>query len=297
VIDVLRAKHPIGLLCRVAKISQSGYYAWLTAAPKRIRKDEEDCILAAAIRKSCGNKLGKKGYRQISMRFPGTNHKRIARVMKKYNLQAKIRRANPYRHMPKNGTEHVVAPNLVNRTFAHALLWPHRVFGTDITYIPIKDGRGWAYLSTIKDLCTGMIVAHALSLHPDAELVSETLDCFSKTVPLAERLGGIIHSDQGCTYTTQSYQVRVRQFGLKMSMSRRGNCIDNASMETFFGHLKDELPETRSMYFWELRECINSHILYYNTGRKQWNRNKMTPVEYRDHLLCFWPKTFSISCL
>lgn len=83
----------------------------------------------------------------------------------------------------------------------------------------------------------------------------------------------------------ERYRERVRQLGLQVSMSRRGNCIDNASMESFFGHFKDDLPQTRHMHFQELQECVDSHIMQYNTERKQWGRNKMTPVEYRDHLL------------
>lgn len=286
-IDVLQMKHPIGLLCRIAKVLPSGYYTWHRNTSNREKKSEADRILADAIRISCGKKLGKEGYRQVSMRFKGThNHKKIARVMKQYGLQARIRRADPYKHIPKDGGEHATAPNILKRAFDHTILWPHRVFGTDITYIRVADGKGWAYLSTIKDLCSGEIVAHALSMHPDTDLVLTTLDRFACVVSLEDRLGGIMHSDQGCTYTAQRYQERVRQFGLRVSMSRRGNCIDNASMESFFGHLKDDLPETRQMHFQELRECVDSHIIQYNTERKQWSRNKMTPVEYRDHLLC-----------
>lgn len=285
-IDVLRLKHLIGLLFRVAKVSPSGYYAWRKNASKREKKYEQDCILADAIRESCGKKLHKEGYRQVSMRFKGThNHKKIARVMKGHGLQAKIRRADPYKKIPKDSGEHATAPNILKRAFDHTILWPHRVFGTDITYIRVADGRGWAYLSTIKDLCSGEIVAHALSMHPDTDLVLATLERFTLSVSLEARIGGIMHSDQGCTYTAQRYQERVRQLGLQVSMSRRGNCIDNASMESFFGHFKDDLPQTRHMHFQELQKCVDSHIMQYNTERKQWGRKKMTPVEYRDHLL------------
>ena len=285
-IHALRSKHSLVLLCLIAHVSPSGYHAWHKSEPKRKEREEQDRILADAIRKSCGKQLGKEGYRQVSMRFDDINHKRIARVMQKFDMQAQIRRKDPYKHIPKDGGEHAIAPNILKRTFDHALLWPHRVFGTDITYIRVADGRGWAYLSTIKDLCSGEIVAHAVSMHPDTELVLATFDRFACAVTLEDRLGGIMHSDQGCTYTAQRYQERVRQLGLHVSMSRRGNCIDNASMESFFGHLKDDLPETRQMHFTELRECVDAHILQYNTERKQWGRNKMTPVQYRDHLLC-----------
>jgi len=197
VIDMLRSKHPIGLLCRVAHVFPSGYYAWRKNAPKRKKKDEEDHILADTIQTSCGKKLGKEGYRQVSMRFKGThNHKKIARVMKQHGLQAKIRRADPYKKIHRDGGEHSIAPNILKRAFDHTILWPHRVFGTDITYIRVADGRGWAYLSTVKDLCSGEIVAHALSMHPDTDLVLATLDplaalAFADKVKLGELLADV----------------------------------------------------------------------------------------------------------
>jgi transposase InsO family protein len=203
--------------------------------------------------------------------------------MKEYGLSSKRRRANPYKNIPKESGEIEIAENIVDRQYAYSLLWPWRVFGTDITFIRIKIG--WAHLSAIKDFCTGEIVAYAVSLRPNTDLVLKTLEIFSKQVPLADRLGGILHSDRGSTYTSKAYCNDTRKLGLNVSMSRKGNCIDNAPMESFFGHMKDELPPTSMLSYDELCEVIDTYIIEYNTVRKQWHREKMTPVDYREHLL------------
>jgi putative transposase len=94
-----------------------------------------------------------------------------------------------------------------------------------------------------------------------------------------------MHSDRGSTYTSKTHCGEVRALGLRVSMSRKGNCIDNAPTESFFGHMKDELPSTRNMTYEELRKTIDGYIIDYNTVRKQWHREKMSPVDYRNHLL------------
>lgn len=146
-------------------------------------------------------------------------------------------------------------------------------------------GGRWAYLDAVKDFCTGEIVAYGLSLHPDTELVLATLDTFAARVPLEARLGGLMHTDRGSVYTSKARCATVRALGLTVSMSRKGNCIDNAPTESFFGHMKDELPDTNTMAYEELRGTIDTYIMEYNTVRKQWHRGKMSPVDYRRHLL------------
>jgi putative transposase len=95
----------------------------------------------------------------------------------------------------------------------------------------------------------------------------------------------IIHSDQGFHYTHPEFQKRVRKMKLKQSMSRRGNCLDNAPMESFFGHMKDELDYKEAKNFGELKQMIDQYMIYYNESRRQWNLKKMTPIEYRSHLI------------
>jgi transposase InsO family protein len=288
-------------LCVIAGVHASGYYAWKNRAPQRLKKHESDTALLAIIRTTCKKYLGKWGSRQVTMQVSTkelpVNHKRVARVMREHGLLAKRRCTNPYKNSPKTSDDIEIAENIVNRQYAHASLWPLRVFGTDITYVRIESRR-WAYVSVIKDFCTGEIVAHATSLRPDTELVLKTLNIFATQVPLAARLGGILHSDRGSTYTSKAHCNRTRELGLLVSMSRKGNCIDNAPTESFFGHMKDELPHTGALTFEELCETIDEYILDHNTVRKQWLRNKMSPVDYREHLL--GPSLhapISVSCL
>ena len=286
-IQLLSGTHNITALCVLAGINTRTHYQWRKGATQREKRKADDDALEALIRIHSGNRLGILGYRSLTMKFKEkgliVNHKRIARVMRERGLLGHIRRARSASGMVHKGEEHAVVPNLVRRMFDPMLLWPYRVFGTDITYIPISDAT-LAYLSVIKDFCTGEIVAYALSLRPDTELVLRTLDMFVHTVALPDRLGGILHSDQGCTYTAKSYQIRTRNAGLNPSMSRRGNCIDNAPTESFFGHMKDELPKAKLTYS-ALCKWVDEYMLYYNTERRQWNKEKMTPVGYRDHLL------------
>ncbi len=286
-IQRLSGTHSTAILCALAGVKLRTHYQWRKGATKREQRKADDDALEALIRIYSGNRLGILGYRSLTMKFKEkghvVNHKRTLRVMRERGLLGHIRRAKSVGGMTAKGEEHTVVPNLVRRMFDPMLLWPYRVFGTDITYIPISDAT-FAYLSIIKDFCTGEIVAYALSLHPDTELVLRTLDCFAQRVPLEDRLGGILHSDQGCTYTAKPYQVRTKNAGLNPSMSRRGNCIDNAPTESFFGHMKDELPKEKITYA-ALCAWIDKYMLYYNTERGQWSKEKMTPVGYRDHLL------------
>lgn len=286
-IQILSRTHKTLTLCTLAGITGRTHYQWRKGAEKRSKRKAEDDALEALIRIYSGNRLGILGYRSMTMKLKEkghiVNHKRALRVMRERDLLGQIRKAKPGRASLHKGEEHAVVPNLVHRMFDPMLLWPYRVFGTDITFIPISDAT-FAYCSIIKDFCTGEIVAHALSLHPNTELALATLDNFVRAVPLEDRLGGILHSDQGCTYTAKSYQVRTKNAGINPSMSRRGNCIDNAPTESFFGHMKDELPKGKMSYD-ALCAWVDAYMLYYNTERGQWAKEKMTPVGYRDHLL------------
>lgn len=254
-----------------------------------MNKKRKDAVLVELIRTTSGKYLGYWGSRQVTMQISKlkspVNHKRVERVMREYGLLSKRRSVNPYKNIPKESSEIEIAENILSRKYAFDTLWPFRVFGTDITFIRIADNK-WAYLSIIKDFCTGEIIAHETSLKPNIELVLATLNVFATHVPLEARLGGIMHSDCGSTYTSKAHCNTARALGLNVSMSRKGNCIDNAPTESFFGHMKDELPNTRNMTYEELRKTVDEYIMDYNTVRKQWHREKMSPVEYREHLLC-----------
>jgi len=205
------------------------------------------------------------------------NHKKIQRIMRKYGLVTKVRRRNPYKQMMKKNLEHRTFPNKLQREFHRVL--PFKVFCTDITYIPFLSR--FAYLSVIKDIASGEVVAWNLSLSLEVTLVTETME----NMRLDSYEDIMIHSDQGFHYTNPAYIDIVKELKMNQSMFRKANCIDNAPIESFFGHMKDELDYKSCQSFKQLRLAINEYMRYYNHKRKQWTRNKMTPVEYRNHLL------------
>lgn len=205
------------------------------------------------------------------------NHKKIQRIMQKYGLVAKIRRRNPYKDIMKKTQEHCVAPNVLSRQFVQPT--PYKVLCTDITYI--KFHHRFVYLSTIKDICSGEIVAWYLDRSLHRPLVGETMKQLGKL----NLEYCILHSDQGWHYTHPEHIKTLASLDMTQSMSRKGRCIDNAPMESFFGHFKDEIEYMDCETFEELKQRIDEYMYYYNHERKQWSRNKMTPIQYRDHML------------
>jgi len=179
------------------------------------------------------------------MRLEAMNHKKIQRIMRKYDLITKVRKKNPYKAIMKKRMEHRIFPNKLQREFNQ--LVPYKVFCTDITYIPFQGV--FAYLSVIKDIASGEVVAWNLSLYLEEILVTDTL----KNMRLDSHEGIMIHSDQGFHYTNPDYIEFVKELGMIQSMSGKGSCIDNAPIESFFGHMKDELDYMSCNTFEELR--------------------------------------------
>lgn len=274
-------------LCELVDVSPSGYYRWLATEDQRqIRAaaDEEDIVL---IRHHFEALNGKAGALVIKMRLEQIshvvmNHKKIRRLMRKAGLVAVIRQANPYRKMAKATHEHQTCPNLLERQFNQAE--PEKVFLTDITYLRYGGGQ-WAYLSCVKDGATRQILADCVAATLELPIVERTLQ------RLLERLDGnihpeaILHSDQGMHYTHPKTRHFIADAGFKQSMSRRGNCWDNAPMESFFGHMKDEVDFMDCQTIEEVRVRVRDYINYYNSERYQWTLKKMTPDEFRGHLL------------
>lgn len=269
-------KKDIRLLCGIAKVSKSGYYQWFKHADET-DKDYEDYLLVKEIFDKGKSKCG---WRTIKMRLKrekkkAMNHKKIIRIMKKYGLVTKIRRKNPYKAIMKKTAGHRTFANTLDRAFTQTV--PYRFFCTDITYIPFNNR--FAYLSVMKDIASGEVMAWHVSLHITMELVLSTIS------QMKHCKDALIHSDQGFHYTNPEYIGKVKTLDMVQSMSRKGNCIDNAPIESFFGHFKDDVDYKSCKTFEELRLLIENYMRYYNNERAQWGRNKMTPVEYRDHLL------------
>lgn len=257
-------------LCEVAGVSRSGYYNYFSEKSQKQRelKDEKDEVVKELILKAFHFKGRKKGARQIKMTLAG----QFGVV---YNLK-RIRR------MMKATQEHRVVPNLLNREFKQDV--PGKVLLTDITYLFYGKGQK-AYLSTIKDGSTNEILAYHVSDRITMDLATDTLLKLKKNRNFKKAKDSLIHSDQWTHYTHPDFQKLVKKLGLRQSMSRRGNCWDNAPQESFFGHFKDETYIKPCTTLEELKREIKQYMIYYNHYRYQWNLKKMTPVQYRDHLL------------
>lgn len=256
----------------------------MKAKENQIIKDKTDLEL---IKKIFDKKDQKAGWRTIQMILENEygknmNHKKIRRIKNEYGLITKIRRKNPYKAIAKKTQEHSTCPNILNRKFDVTM--PHKVYSTDITYLFYGKGQK-AYLSAVKDLSTKEIVAHCLSKHIDMQLVFNTLTKAIEITPISCLELLMLHSDQGFHYTHPAFRQKLKDLRITQSMSRKGNCLDNAPIESFFGHFKDELDYSTCDTFEALEKKVNEYIYDYNHNRYQWNLKKMTPVQYRDHLL------------
>ncbi|PEC50121.1 hypothetical protein COJ46_12960 [Bacillus sp. AFS077874] len=280
----------ISFLCKISGVSRSGYYIYFSfrASERRTQFENKDSKIKENILKAIKFKKRKKGARQIKMTLQKIfniiyNLKRIRRIMKKYKIICPIRKANPYKKMLKATQEHSVLPNLLNRKFKQGI--PGKALLTDITYLYYGNGHK-AYLSTILDSSTNEILAYNVSNRLTLDLATDILLKLKRNRRVILTEDAFIHSDQGSHYTSPTFQKHVKKFGLKQSMSRRGNCWDNALQESFFGHFKDEANIKQCNTLQELKKEIRNYMPYYNNYRYQWNLKKMSPVEYRNHLLC-----------
>ena len=173
-----------------------------------------------------------------------------------------------------------VAGNLVKREFTgHG---PRAVLLTDITYIPY--GGVFCYLSTILDAFTKQILSYVLSESLEVDFVLETVNQMVEKHGVSLRAETIIHSDQGCHYTSCSFIQLVKDKGLRQSMSRKGNCWDNAPQESFFGHMKDEVDLSECTTFIQVKTIIDDWMDYYNNERYQWQLAKLSPNEYYQYI-------------
>lgn len=287
IISKYNFKNMVSHLCKVAEVSRSGYYRHIESSKNRDVREQRDLQLKEAILKVFNHRGYKKGSRSIKMVLENefnliVNRKCIQRIMRKYNIKCPIRKANPYRRMMKATKEHTVVPNLLNRNFKQEVVG--KVLLTDITYLPY-GASCMAYLSTIKDASTNEILSYNLSNRLTLEIATKTID---KLIIQHENLlhkDAFIHSDQGVHYTSPKFQKLLKEYNLGQSMSRRGNCWDNAPQESFFGHMKDEIDSKGCTTFEELQLLIDDYMEYYNNFRYQWGLKKLTPIQYRNQLL------------
>ena len=276
-------KNVVSYLCASAGVSRSGYYNYLSNESKRERREEIDIKVRDDILMAISFRGYKKGSRSIKMLLEDKfgicyNRKRIMRIMRKYNIVCPIRRKK-YKY--KVTKEHKVCKNYLQREFKQNV--PGKVMLTDISYLQYGNAKT-AYLSTILDASTNEILSFKVRENMKLDLVISTLNEL-KDNQFVHFDDGMIHSDQGWHYTNPQFRIKAAEMGLQQSMSRRGNCWDNAPQESFFGHLKDEVDIKHCNTFDELHTLISDYIDYYNNDRYQWNLNKMTPIQYRNYLL------------
>lgn len=267
-------------------VSKSTYYALLNDESygmnnyKKQEQDEEDIEMIRKVREYKGYE---KGIRQIYMLMPKITGEqfsmyRIRKLMNKYGIRTTICRPSRNRKAMKDLIERNRKANLLMRTFR--MHHPNEVRLTDVTYLDYGNGLR-AYGSASVDPVTGRLVCFIVSENNDLKLALDTLEAMDE---YPAKNGAILHSDQGMLYMTDDFQSAVAERGMNQSMSRRGNCWDNAPQESFLGHFKDECRYEECTCLEELRRKIDDYGVYYNTERGMWERGKKTPVEYEAEL-------------
>ncbi|GAK41403.1 integrase catalytic subunit [Paenibacillus sp. TCA20] len=275
IVEEMRLKYPLGWLLKLAEVSRAGYYKWrkrgshLNSLMLQEKLLEEHIMAIHRLHPYFGYLR-----MTVAMKREGlhVNHKRVYRLMKKLGIRSVIRKKR--RFFGKQAS--VVHPNRLERQF-HAEA-PLRKLVTDITYIRV--GERFVYLSAIQDLYNNEVVAWRLSERNDLLLVTKTVDMLCEKTDLT---GVLLHSDQGFQYTSKPFNSKLTKLGIVGSHSRRGNCFDNACIESFFSHLKTEkiyLTHLESVS--DLEQAIQEYVSFYNHERFQKKLNDRSPVEYRE---------------
>ena len=269
----------ISWLCEIAGVSRSGYYSWTNRDNSESEKqDQNDFDKILKVYKLRGFPKGAKTiYMILKQQGITMNIKKIRRLMKKYGLKCPIRQPNPYRRITKAIKTDNYADNIVNREFKQS---PRKIILTDITYLFYGEKRNKAYLSVMKDAYTNEVLSYVVSESMEIDFVLETVIKLLNDYGNQITKDTIVHSDQGCHYTSIGFRELLTNSKLTQSMTRRGNCWDNAPQESFFGHMKDEIDISTANDFDNLTTIINEYMDYYNNVRPQWNLAKLTPSQY-----------------
>jgi transposase InsO family protein len=278
-----RAAFPIRMLCRLVGVAASGFYAWLRRGSGPDRREGADRGLRARVGAIFAASRGTYGsprvHAELRARGVRVGRTRVARLMREAGLSATVRRRAP--RTTDSRHDHPVAPNLLGRRFAADR--PDTVWLADISYLP--TGEGWLYLAAIKDMATREIVGWSMADHLRAGL------CVDALVMAIRRhhppRGLVHHGDRGVQYASEPYRAVLERHGITQSMSRRGNCLDNAPMESFFASLKTEHVHpvrfrTREEAKAAVFECIE---IFYNRQRLHSAVGYRTPAEARKTML------------
>ncbi|WP_432636535.1 IS3 family transposase [Empedobacter falsenii] len=273
-INELRPEFHLNLLLDCTHMARSSFYYHISRS--KTDKYEE---LKLKIKSIYHQHKGRYGYRRITdeLRKSGTiiNHKTVLKLMNSLGLKSLIRRK---KYKSYKGEQGKIAPNILQRAFKADK--PNQKWVTDVTEFKVKDKK--LYLSPIMDLYNQEIISYELSERPVFNQVTQMLKKAFKITKDTKDL--ILHSDQGWQYQMKQYQALLNEKGIIQSMSRKGNCLDNAIIENFFGILKSELFYLQKFNsIEELKKEIKQYIYYYNNDRIKSNLNKMSPIQYRTH--------------
>ena len=276
-IDTHAEAYPVAVMCRVLEVSPSGFYAWQSRAVSSRAKRHE--TLGDAVSQAHASSRGIYGYRKVHKDVVEAHGHRCCEetvrvLMREMGLQARRKR----RFMATTDSAHAmpVAPNLLDRDFEPER--PNQKWVADITYIRTQEG--WLYLSAVMDLFGRRIVGWHTSAHIDTDLITQA---FHAAVRARRPEPGLLHhSDRGCQYASDTFQSLLELFGISCSMSRKGNCWDNACMERFFCSLKTEwigdiIYPTREAAHTAVFEYIET---FYNSKRRHASLGYQTPVQY-----------------
>jgi transposase InsO family protein len=262
-------------MCKFFGVSRAAYYRWV----KKQDKPDPDAERLQQVQAVYEASHHIYGYRRITIHLQDKqglriNHKAVLRLMHKLGIRSVARQPNPYRKVEELDIYHRY-DNVLQRDFAAQA--PNQKWVTDITYLRLQ--QGWAFLSIIKDLFDGFIVGHVLHGRNDIALVTQTIQQAQEHEKVTDGL--ILHSDQGTQYTSHAYHALTAQYHITPSMSRRGNCWDNAPAENFFSHLKEEyLRHLPLPTFEQAKQIIAEYIHFYNYERIQL-KTRQTPYETR----------------
>ena len=272
-------------LCKALELPRSSYYYYISAEENRQKKEEEEMEALFFIQKAYDHsgRFSNKGSGTIRMILKNKHdinysRKKIQRIMRKYGLVCPVKTVNPYKKMWKATKEDKIAPNLVKREFKTGEA--RKLFLTDITYI--KHRGHFSYVSVILDAQTNEPVAHETSTSLKMDFVMESLE---QLKACGYSKNAVIHSDQGVHYTSKIFREEIAAMGLTQTMSRKGNCWDNAPCESFFGRMKQEAHFNENATDKEIEEAVTEYIMYYRYDRYQEGLGEMTPYEYGSKML------------
>lgn len=271
-------QHRVRTLCRALGVSLSGYYAWLRRPESRRRREDRRLLHQIRVihRQSDRSYGSRRIYRELRAQGVRCGRKRVARLMRKDGLRAKSPRR--FKVTTQSAAGHAVAPNLLDRAFEVST--PDTVWAGDITYIWTREG--WLYLAVLMDLCSRYIVGWAVRDRLAGRL---TLDALDMALEQRQPVPGLMHhSDRGSQYTAAAYQDELRRRGFVVSMSRRGDCYDNAPLESFFATLEKELlSDADFLTRRQARAAIFDYLeAFYNRRRLHSALDYLSPADFEE---------------